>query len=169
MRTLEPEADTDATTLNENDGKRSKGGSRSAAVYKTSDHLLLPKYPNSTASKVVDWQLQHHPGFVPSFISTIRHGPIHNQQHRWSIIRDNIENRVGRLRKVYMVLGETDPIIIADELVEDATNVLGKENVRVEVVRGVGHEVAISSAGEVMRVVERAFKRKESKRTSSKT
>jgi hypothetical protein len=134
-----------------------RGGLRSTAVYTTSNHLLLPNHINSTASNVVDWQIQHHQGFIPAFISAIRYAPIHGQQSRWSAIRDNIENGVGKLKKVHIVLGETDPIVVAAELTEDAAAVLGEENMEVEVIQGVGHEVAISNAADIVRVVESSF------------
>ncbi|KAF1966982.1 alpha/beta-hydrolase [Bimuria novae-zelandiae CBS 107.79] len=160
-RSMEPEPDTGTTTLNVNDAKSTanepRGARRNSAVYKSSNHLLLPNYANSTASKVVDWQIEHHPGFVPAFISAIRYAPIHGQQPRWKILRENIERGVGSLRKVHLVLGEADPLIIAEELIEDATEVLGKDNVSVKVLHGVGHEIAISSAEDVADVVEEAF------------
>jgi pimeloyl-ACP methyl ester carboxylesterase len=144
----------DVTQLNDDEPR---GASRSAAVYTTSHHKLLPDYRNSTASRVVDWQILHHRGFIPAFVSAIRHAPIHGQQARWSILREVVDKGLGGLKKVYIVLGETDPIIIAHELVEDATEVLGKENVEVRIVRGVGHEVAISNADDVVSAVEEAF------------
>lgn len=153
-RTIEPEGDANGGSLNGKDEKKgaSKWGSRSTAVYTTSHHLLLPAHVNSTASKVVDWQIEHHKGFIPAFVSAIRYAPIHGQQDRWRVLRENMESGKSGLKKVHLVLGETDPIIVAEELVEDATAVLGEENVRVEIVRGVGHEVAISNADDVVRV-----------------
>ncbi|KAF2440533.1 alpha/beta-hydrolase [Karstenula rhodostoma CBS 690.94] len=152
----DPEPEKDVAQLG---GEEQRAGSRarSAAVYTTSHHTLLPDYVDSTAAKVVDWQILHHRGFIPAFVSAIRHAPIHGQQERWRMLRENIEKGVGGLRKVYLVLGETDPIIVAEELVEDATEVLGRENVEVRIVRGVGHELAISNADDVVGVVEEAF------------
>lgn len=165
-RTIEPEHDTGATALNTNDAipnsrsvrkNETSGGLRSTAVYTTSNHLLLLNHINSTAANVVDWQIQHHQGFISAFISAIRYAPIHGQQSRWSAIRDNIENGIGKLKKVHIVLGETDPIVVAVELTEDAAAVLGEENMEVQVIQGVGHEVAISNAADVVRVVESSF------------
>ncbi|KAI4647137.1 uncharacterized protein J4E78_009113 [Alternaria triticimaculans] len=124
-------------------------------TYLSSNQMLLPGNPHSTVSSVVDWQIQNHKGFVPAFISTIRHAPIQNQQERWAVIRENIENRAGPLKEVWLILGETDPVIIADEVTEDARAVLGEENVRVKVLDGVGHEVAIERADDVVRAVRR--------------
>jgi pimeloyl-ACP methyl ester carboxylesterase len=124
-------------------------------TYVSSNQMLLPGNPHSTVASVVDWQIQNHKGFVPAFISTIRHAPIYNQHERWAVIRENIENRAGPLKEVWLVLGETDPIINADEVTEDARAVLGEENVRVKVLDGVGHEVAIERADDIVRAVRR--------------
>ncbi|RYN52009.1 hypothetical protein AA0118_g10229 [Alternaria tenuissima] len=124
-------------------------------TYVSSNQMLLPGNPHSTVSSVVDWQIQNHKGFVPAFISTIRHAPIYNQHDRWSVIRENIENRAGPLKEVWLILGETDPIINADEITEDARAVLGEDNVRVKVLDGIGHEVAIERADDVVRAVRR--------------
>jgi hypothetical protein len=129
------------------------GEARGHTVYLSSQHALLAGYPQSTASAVVDWQIKNHKGFVPAFISSIRNAPVYNQHHRWAIIKENIENRKGPLKEVWLVLGETDPIIVKEELVEDATDVLGDENVRLRVVEGAGHEVAIERADEIVQVV----------------
>jgi hypothetical protein len=125
----------------------------SSAVFVSSDQALLPGIPQSTVSAVVDWQVQNHKGFVPAFISSIRHAPVHGQHHRWAIIKQNIENGTGPLKEVWLVLGETDPIINKDELIDDATDVLGEENVSFRVVEGAGHEVAIERADEIVQVV----------------
>jgi pimeloyl-ACP methyl ester carboxylesterase len=149
-------------------------------VFLTSNRALLRHNPASTVSAVVDWQVLHHKGFVPAFVSSIRHAPLHEQQNRWSIIKDNIEARKGPLREVWLVLGETDPIIIKEELVEDATAALGEENIRVRVVEGAGHEVGVERADEIVQVVgsvlgwhrrphkEHSHKEKESSSSSGK-
>jgi pimeloyl-ACP methyl ester carboxylesterase len=130
-------------------------------TYVSSNQMLLPGNPHSTVSSVVDWQIQNHKGFVPAFISTIRHAPIHNQQERWAVIRENIENRAGPLKEVWLILGETDPVINADEVTEDARAVLGEENVRVKVLDGVGHEIAIERADDIVRAVRRVGSKNE--------
>jgi hypothetical protein len=122
-------------------------------VFLSSNRALLRGNPESTVSAVVDWQVLHHKGFVPAFVSSIRHAPVHEQQHRWTIIRNNIEAGKGPLKEVWLVLGETDPIIIKEELVEDATAALGDDNLRVRVVEGVGHEIAVERADEIVQVV----------------
>lgn len=126
-------------------------------MYASSHHPLLLGNPHSAVGAVVDWQIQHHAGFVPAFISSIRYAPVHGEHERWRLVGKHIENGVGGVRKVYVVLGETDPIIVKDEIVEDATEVLGEGNVEFEVVQGVGHEVGIEKADEILGVVGRAL------------
>jgi len=150
-RTMEPEPELGAEVP---DVHGPKGGLASQAVYTSSRLCLLPGNPHSTVSNVVDWQILHHKDFVPAFISSIRYAPIHFQHHRWRVIAQNIARGVGRLKQVRLVLGEADPIIIAHELIGDAKEVLGEENVRMKVVKGAGHEVAIDRAQEIVDVVE---------------
>ncbi|KAF2007229.1 alpha/beta-hydrolase [Amniculicola lignicola CBS 123094] len=151
-RSIEPEPDLAAVSLNE-----SKGGLRSQAVYTSSHTTLLPDNPNSTVGKVVDWQIQYHKGFVPAFVSTIRHAPIHEQQPRWRVVGENMNKGRCPLRRVDIILGETDPIIVAEEIVEDAKEVLGEEYLRVKLVRGSGHEVAIDRPDIIVRTVGQVF------------
>lgn len=132
------------TTANEGDHK-----------YISSNQMLLPGNPHSTSSSVIDWQIKHHKAFVPAFISTIRHAPIYNHHERWNAIRENIESRAGPLKEVWLVLGETDAVIPADEVTEDARAALGEENVRVKVLDGVGHEIVWERADDIVRVVRR--------------
>lgn len=136
-------------------------------IYLSSQIPLLRGYPYSTVSAVVDWQVQHHPGFIPAFISSIRHAPIHNQHERWAVVKENIEKKKGPLRQVWIVLGETDPIIIKEELAEDAMGVLGEENVKIMVVEGAGHEVGVERAEQITEVVERSLGRRSAASSSS--
>ena len=136
-RTLEPDA---------------RGASENA-VYASSHHALLDGRPASTVGGVVDWQIRAHPGFVPAFVSSIRYAPVHDQHERWRVLGRHVEGGVGGVRRVWLVLGELDPIIVCGELEEDATACLGGGNVGIRVVPGVGHEVAIERAGDVLSVV----------------
>ncbi|KAF3045495.1 hypothetical protein E8E12_008088 [Didymella heteroderae] len=149
-RSIEPEPDT----VENAEVKKEKRGD---AVYASSHHALLPLNPYSTVGAVVDWQIEHHEGFVPAFISSIRYAPVHGEHERWRALGRNISERKGRLEKVYVVLGETDPIIVEDEVMEDAGKCLGQGNVDFEVVEGAGHEVAIERADDILHVVGRAL------------
>ncbi|KAF2086187.1 alpha/beta-hydrolase [Saccharata proteae CBS 121410] len=122
---------------------------------------LLPNRPNVTVTNTVNWQLAHHPGFVPAFVSSIRHGPIHNQHHRWRILgahlsarkaldgrEDPVVRRVDSDKgEVLVLLGAEDPIVLVDELSGDAEAVLGRGNVVLRVF-GTGHELPMSCSGE---------------------
>lgn len=149
-RSIEPETDT----VENAEVKRTPRGD---AVYASSHHTLLPGNPHSTVGAVVDWQIAHHKGFVPAFISSIRYAPVHGEHERWRVLGRNISNGVGGLKKVYVVLGETDPIIVKDEVIEDARGCLGYENVHFEVVKGAGHEVAIERADDILGVIGKAL------------
>lgn len=149
-RSIEPEPDTV-------ENAEAKKTSRGDAVYASSHHALLPGNPYSTVGAVVDWQIEHHAGFVPAFISSIRYAPVHGEHERWRILGKNISDGVGKLKKVHIVLGETDPIIVKDENIEDATACLGEGNVEFEIVEGAGHEVAIERADDILRVVGRGL------------
>ncbi|KAJ8107417.1 hypothetical protein OPT61_g8884 [Boeremia exigua] len=151
-RSIEPEADG---VENAETRKTSRGD----AVYASSHHALLPANPYSTVGAVVDWQIEQHKGFVPAFISSIRYAPVHGEHDRWRILGENITRGVGGLKKVHIVLGETDPIIVKDEIIEDASECLGDENVEFEVVEGIGHEVAIERASDIVRVVGKALEK----------
>ncbi|KAF3046255.1 hypothetical protein E8E11_008353 [Didymella keratinophila] len=149
-RIIEPEPDT----VENAETKKEKRGD---AVYASSHCVLLPGNPCSTVGAVVDWQIEHHEGFVPAFISSIRYAPVHGEHERWRILGRNVSKGKGTLRKVHVVLGETDPIIVKDEIIEDATECLGEENVEFQVVEGAGHGVAIERAEDILRVVVKAL------------
>lgn len=151
-RSIEPEPDNV-----ENADAETKTANRGDAVYASSHHALLPGNPYSTVGAVVDWQLKHHKGFVPAFISSIRYAPVHGEHARWQVLGQNITNKTGKLAKVHIVLGETDPIIVKDEVIKDATECLGSGSVEFEVLIGVGHEVAIERADDIVRVVGKAL------------
>jgi pimeloyl-ACP methyl ester carboxylesterase len=148
-RTIEPEPDTVESA-------ETKTANRDA-VYASSHYALLPGNPNSTVGTVVDWQLKHHEGFVPAFISSIRYAPVHGEHARWQVLGQSITNGSGKLTKVHIVLGETDPIIVKDEIIKDATECLGSGNVEFEVVSGAGHEVAVERADDIVRVLGKAL------------
>lgn len=112
---------------------------------------LFPARPLVTVAAAVRWQLEQHAGFVPAFVSSIRHGPIHDQHEDWRRVGARLAARrlepggaegegPRRSGKVLVVLGRTDPIILAEEIAEDAEACLGKEGVEIVVLEA-GHEV----------------------------
>ncbi|EXJ79302.1 hypothetical protein A1O3_08804 [Capronia epimyces CBS 606.96] len=128
-----------------------------------SQAVLSKIRPHVTVEATVDDQLNSHPGFVPAFMSSIRYAPIQHQHDRWRMVGDqlsqaNKEN--GTRKKVLIVCGATDPIIITKELEEDATAVLSG-NAEI-VVLDAGHEVPITKVDEVVAHIVDFWKRTDS-------
>ena len=75
-------------------------------------------------------------------MSSVRYGPISGQHNDWKRIGERLSSckssSLGSEKqedglvegKVLIVCGKSDPVIIHNELVEDATEVLGAENVQ---------------------------------------
>ncbi|OCL00885.1 alpha/beta-hydrolase [Cenococcum geophilum 1.58] len=152
-QSVEPEAATP--------GILSAGKDRTGtqAVHASSHTPLLPGAPASTVAAVVDWQLAHHAGFVPAFVSSIRYAPIRGQHARWRVIGerlsaqnaapgDTVVAREGLERgKVLVLLGVRDQVVVADEVAADVEAVLGSGNVDIRVLDA-GHEVPIERVDE---------------------
>lgn len=100
--------------------------------------VLSREYPSINIPSAVSWQVNNHSGFVHAFMSSMRHGPILGQR-QWSTwarlgehlsAQNNIPLGDKSIKglpsdKVHILCGNTDAIIIKDELVTDATAVLG--------------------------------------------
>lgn len=131
------------------------------ALAADSNAPLFANRPSISVADAVNWQLQHHPGFLPSFISSIQHAPISSQHERWKILgarlaaqradpHDAAKAAHGlRERKVLLVLGADDGVIIADELSADAKTVLGEDGVEIKMIKA-GHDLPISESGAVL-------------------
>ncbi|KAL2023591.1 hypothetical protein VTK56DRAFT_2199 [Thermocarpiscus australiensis] len=133
---------------------------------------LLARSPGHTVSSVMNWQLSQHDGFIPAFVSSIRHAPIYDQEEEWHALGQLLAERRERLGwedtadelpglrggKILLVLGATDPVIVKEELMHDATAVLGKDGFEA-VVLDCGHEVVITKAPEVAGVVTNFWRR----------
>lgn len=117
---------------------------------------IFPDRPNISPAKTVAWQVDAHPGFLPAFISSIKHAPVRDQHERWRLIGSRQTAQRGssepqeaqalKERKVLVLLGKQDGVIIADEVGPDATEALGKENVKVVGLEG-GHDLPIINPG----------------------
>lgn len=79
---------------------------------------------------IVEWQFDNHQGFVHSFINTIRHGPLMNQQSAWKkfVIPSEVEAQEGQPQpdgailttvKCWLCFGESDGVGIAKEVGEN--------------------------------------------------
>ncbi|TLS22488.1 uncharacterized protein PpBr36_09747 [Pyricularia pennisetigena] len=134
-------------------------GNSDASGGESFDRAVLPG--GATVSSVMNWQLQHHSGFVPAFMSTIRHAPIYEEWGHWRRLGSLLAERrvvggptprglVGG--KVLLVLGRNDPVIVKEELVHDAAEALGQNGFEAAVLEG-GHEVPLSKGHDVAREI----------------
>lgn len=128
--------------------------------------VLSPHRPNSTVSSVMAWQVQHQQGFLTAFMGSIRHAPIYEQREDWIKLGQLLAARrkasasdadegaaVQQLPgllggKVLLVLGSTDPVIVKEELIHDATSVLGEDGFEA-VLLDCGHEIVMTKGKEV--------------------
>lgn len=102
--------------------------------------VLSRSYPNVTVPAAVAWQVNNHDGFVHAFVSSMRHGPILGQRQRESWERlgryiagqkklsaeDQALNGLPT-DKVVIMCGDSDPIIVKNELRDDASAALGND------------------------------------------
>lgn len=109
-------------------------------------------------TKVVDWQMQNHSGAIKSIISSIRHAPISGQHAHWTNMFNALKKRDAGSREhsasschsIQIICGESDPIIVAEELKTDAVTVLGgPENLVFEIVDA-GHDFPFTESNQVV-------------------
>ena len=101
--------------------------------------------------RAVHWQLAHHAGFIPAFMSSIRHAPLVDQHASWARLAARAPGTTC------VILGAADEIIDAREYAADALPLLGGEGkVRWRVVPG-GHDFPMTFAGEVVGEMYRAW------------
>lgn len=119
------------------------------------DAMVSPMLPNVTVAQVTAWQLEHHRGFIPALMSAFRYGPIHERYQEWERLgaffaeRQSDASLPGLLSgRVLLVLGASDSIVKANEIVPEAKKVLGSDKVEV-VLLDAGHEVAITKGVEI--------------------
>jgi len=117
---------------------------------------LFPNRPSVSVADAVSWQVKHHEGFIPAFVSSIKYAPIREEHVRWRKIGERLERQrldpksaerttEGLHRgKVLMILGNSDNVIVADQTSEDATSVLG-EGLEIKNLIG-GHDLPIVDA-----------------------
>lgn len=119
---------------------------------------LATTHPNVTIGASVNFQLQHHPGFVRAFMSSIRHAPIFGQHETWLRIGQHLSEQKNlspserqaeglHNNKVLIIYGRHDTTIIAEHLVEDASFYLDG-NVEFKHLDA-GHEFPASNCDEV--------------------
>ncbi|EJP70114.1 Serine hydrolase-like protein [Beauveria bassiana] len=98
-------------------------------VFGTEDSLSLPIEQRVT--HYVRWMVTHHLGFVPAFMSCIRHAPLTHQQESWKILAQRKPGTTA------VLLAEEDEIINLDDYEADGLPLLGgPENVYWKVLPG---------------------------------
>ena len=137
--------------------------------------ILFPDRPTVSVAAAVNWQVAHHRGFLPAFISTIRHCPIHRQQDIWRVIGSRLsparargeawpreqndkDSKPGLDSRILVVVGKADPVIIPEELKEDASEAIGEQNVEFVEVEA-GHELPITRNAEIVQAMEKMWER----------
>lgn len=101
--------------------------------------VLSKARPDITIEAAVNHQVTNHRGFVGSFMSSIRYGPIQNQHELWRKVGADM---AAKGREVLIILGDRDPVIHCAELQEDAGEVLQG---RVKfVIMDAGHEAPVA-------------------------
>lgn len=119
--------------------------------------------PGITVPEVVAWQLDNHPGFVKSFISSIRYGPVSEEHCHWRRLGDRLAAQNASTEeeyaeqglkngKVLIIGGSKDGLIAKDELIDDATEVLGANNVEFEFLDA-GHELPITKSLDIVHYI----------------
>lgn len=107
--------------------------------------VLNTSKPGITIADAIEWQINHHEGFIKSFVSSIKHSSIEEKQETWAKLDE-------RKDKILIIAGATDPVIIAKELREDSEAAIGADNVEWRTIQG-GHEFPVTNADEVVAMV----------------
>lgn len=121
-----------------------------AEISPDSESAILSKTrPGVTVAGAVQWQVENHEGFVGSFVSSIRHAPIENQVETWKQLAE-------RQSKVLVIAGDTDAVIVYDELREDVFQYAGEGNVIWREIVG-GHDFPITKGLEVVDIITKVW------------
>lgn len=104
------------------------------------------------------WQLQTNDALPHAYVSTLANAPVYAQHDGlWARLAERLaERREGggdglpglRGGRVCLVLADEDPVVVMEEWLQDASEVLGEEGVDVHVVKG-GHEIAITKGAAI--------------------
>ncbi|EGX94073.1 C6 and C2H2 transcription factor RegA-like protein [Cordyceps militaris CM01] len=96
----------------------------------------------------VRWMVTHHLGFVPAFMSCIRHAPLTHQQDSWKALA---QRKTGTTA---VLLAERDEIINLDDYEADGLPLLGgRENVYWKVLPGT-HDFVMTQSDAITREIE---------------
>ncbi|EGP91253.1 uncharacterized protein MYCGRDRAFT_66079 [Zymoseptoria tritici IPO323] len=111
--------------------------------------------PKVSPDTAVAWQVDAHPGFLPSFVSSLKHGPIYDVHDRYRVLGEQCEAvRAGldeeqdtaglREGRVLLIVGVQDTVILPDETADAAVQAIGVANIEVLKLKG-GHDLPIAN------------------------
>jgi pimeloyl-ACP methyl ester carboxylesterase len=112
------------------------------------DQGLEPPPVENRILEYVRWMVVHHAGFIPAFMSCIRHAPLTEQHDSW---RGLASRKPG---STIILLARADEIIDVDDYRSDALPLVGGEaNVVWKVLPG-GHDFVMTHSDEILGVLE---------------
>ncbi|KAM5351600.1 hypothetical protein ACJ41O_004323 [Fusarium nematophilum] len=103
----------------------------------------------------VRWMVVNHHGFVPAFMSSIRHAPLTDQHEAWAKLAKRAPGTTA------IMLAESDEIINAEDYRRDALPLVGgEENVRWRVLPG-SHDFVMTHLEGILQEIDDMWKVKE--------
>lgn len=100
----------------------------------------------------VRWMVLHHAGFIPSFMSSIRHAPLTDQHESWRLLA---RRKPG---STVIMLAENDEIIDLNDYEREALPLVGgKENVVWKVLPGT-HDFVMTHSDRILRELDEQWK-----------
>ncbi|KAH8731290.1 putative alpha/beta fold family hydrolase [Phaeosphaeriaceae sp. PMI808] len=112
--------------------------------------------PHVKIGDVIRWQLDHNPGFVRSYLSTVRSALVYcRHDNIWRVLGDELARRRSKHSppglpggRICLILARKDVVVVTDELIKDMSNYLRAEDIDVYMLDG-GHEIAVSRGKDV--------------------
>lgn len=106
----------------------------------------------------ISWMADHHPGFVPAFLSSLRYAPLTGQHDAWGRLASRAPG------STCVLLARDDEVIDPDDYKDDGLALLGgEESVRWGVVGG-GHDFVMTHTGEILRELDEFWDSRAEKR-----
>lgn len=84
--------------------------------------VTAPNELQKSVFKFVNWQVEHHVGFVSAFMSTLRYAPMLGQHVAWAKLAER------KPKTVCLIFGEGDEIVNEEDYREDALALMGGED-----------------------------------------
>ncbi|KAH6690443.1 Alpha/Beta hydrolase protein [Plectosphaerella plurivora] len=124
------------------------------AVSETSAAMVPPEETplEIRVDEYVRWMVVHHAGFVPAFMSCIRHAPLTDQHETWETL-----GKVMGPGRVAVLLGEKDEIVDWCDYERDGLPLLGgHERVHWKVLGG-SHDFVMTHTDDILREMKAAW------------